>query len=94
MAHATVVTDYLYQLESNDTQVVEDVKQKFYEQFNIGITLYLSCNSWMILIPIFTVQDSWLLYGLYDYYMASNSIRSLEILLNIREPHHTFLFNK
>lgn len=40
------------------------------------------------------MQDSWLLCGLYDYYVASNSVRSMEIMVNIKEPHHNYLFNK
>ncbi|XP_018331114.1 hamartin isoform X2 [Agrilus planipennis] len=69
------MAEWFMQLDSNDPQMVEEVKQKFHEQFNI-------------------VQDSWLLNGLYDYYLNSNSARSMEILVNVKEPHHNYLFAK
>ena len=42
------------------------------------------------------VRDSWLVYGLYDYYSQheSSSSHSLEILLNVNEPHERFLCDK
>ncbi|KAJ8924577.1 hypothetical protein NQ315_000726 [Exocentrus adspersus] len=40
------------------------------------------------------VNDPWLLNGLYDYYLNTNSIRSMDILVNIREPHHQYLFDR
>ncbi|XP_019873494.1 hamartin isoform X2 [Aethina tumida] len=40
------------------------------------------------------VSESWLLNGLYEYYIRTNSVRSMDVLVNIKEPHHTFLFEK
>ncbi|KAJ8943931.1 hypothetical protein NQ314_009595 [Rhamnusium bicolor] len=40
------------------------------------------------------VNDPWLLNGLYDYYLNTNSIRSMDILVNIKEPHHQYLFDR
>ncbi|KAK9882395.1 hypothetical protein WA026_020917 [Henosepilachna vigintioctopunctata] len=41
-----------------------------------------------------TVKDSWLINGLYEYYLSSNSLRSMEILANINEPHNKYLFDR
>ncbi|KAJ8957088.1 hypothetical protein NQ318_007302 [Aromia moschata] len=40
------------------------------------------------------VNDPWLLNGLYEYYLNTNSIRSMEILVNVTEPHHQYLFDR
>ncbi|XP_017775140.1 PREDICTED: hamartin isoform X2 [Nicrophorus vespilloides] len=39
-------------------------------------------------------KDPWLVNGLYDYYLSTYSVRALEILINVREPHHIHLFDK
>lgn len=36
----------------------------------------------------FLVSEPWLINGLYDYYLQTNSIRAIEILVNVREPLH------
>lgn len=69
------MADLIRQLESSDTRIVEEVKEKFHEQFKL-------------------VQDNWLLYGLYEHYMVTNSVRCMEIMINVREPHYNYLFNK
>ncbi|XP_065161962.1 hamartin isoform X3 [Atheta coriaria] len=40
------------------------------------------------------VKEPWLVNGLYDHYMKTNSVRVLEILINVPESHHDYLFNK
>ncbi|CAH0547663.1 unnamed protein product [Brassicogethes aeneus] len=40
------------------------------------------------------VSDPWLLNGIYDYYLKTNSVRSMDVLVNIKEPHHQFLFER
>ncbi|XP_066138262.1 hamartin-like isoform X1 [Euwallacea fornicatus] len=40
------------------------------------------------------VQEPWLINGLYDYYLNSNSLRCMEMLITLREPHHLFLFDR
>ncbi|KAG5882070.1 hypothetical protein JTB14_023790 [Gonioctena quinquepunctata] len=40
------------------------------------------------------VNESWLLHGLYDYYLSTNSERAMDILVNIKEPHHSYLFDR
>ncbi|XP_057651487.1 hamartin isoform X1 [Diorhabda carinulata] len=40
------------------------------------------------------VNEPWLLNGLYDYYLSTNSQRAMEILVNIKEPHHVYLFDR
>ncbi|VEN41264.1 unnamed protein product [Callosobruchus maculatus] len=69
------MNDILERLESNNKEVVENVKQSLREQF-------------------MKVNESWLLNGLYDYYLQTNSERALEILINIREPHYGYLFDR
>lgn len=41
-----------------------------------------------------TVKDSWLLNGVYDYYLQSSSTRAMEVLVNITEQHFIFLCDK
>ncbi|XP_077986849.1 hamartin-like [Glandiceps talaboti] len=41
-----------------------------------------------------TAREPWLLNGLVDYYMASNSQRAIEILTTVREPLDKHLFEK
>ncbi|XP_050300814.1 hamartin isoform X1 [Anthonomus grandis grandis] len=40
------------------------------------------------------VQDPWLINGLYDYYLSTNSVRCMEVLITLKEPHQHFLFDK
>nr|ALE20552.1 TSC1 [Leptinotarsa decemlineata] len=40
------------------------------------------------------VNESWLLNGLFEYYLNSRSERAMEILVNINEPHHNYLFDR
>lgn len=52
-------------------------------------SIYFVC----IFISI-SVNESWLLNGLYEYFLNSNSERAMEILVNIKEPHHIYLFDR
>lgn len=40
------------------------------------------------------MRDSWLLNGLYEYYLSTNSANTIVILVSIKEPHHQFLFER
>ncbi|CAG9857248.1 unnamed protein product [Phyllotreta striolata] len=40
------------------------------------------------------VNEPWLLQGLYEYYLNTNSQRAMEILVNIKEPHYNYLFDR
>ncbi|XP_050499567.1 hamartin isoform X4 [Diabrotica virgifera virgifera] len=40
------------------------------------------------------VNEPWLLNGLYEYYLSTSSPRAMEILVNIKEPHHIYLFDR
>ncbi|XP_066249925.1 hamartin isoform X2 [Euwallacea similis] len=40
------------------------------------------------------VQEPWLINGLYDYYLNNNSLRCMEMLITLRDPHHLFLFDR
>lgn len=62
-------------IESNKTTQIEDLKKKFYEQFN-------------------STKDPWLLNGIFDCYLQTSSMRLVEILVGVREPHDMHLFNK
>lgn len=44
-------------------------------------------------VPIL-VHESWLINGLYDYYLFSNSVRCMEVIITLREPHQQFLFDR
>ncbi|KAK7868192.1 hypothetical protein R5R35_003057 [Gryllus longicercus] len=39
-------------------------------------------------------KESWLVNGLFDYYVSTSSMRSVEILVGVREPHDKHLFDK
>lgn len=39
-------------------------------------------------------KESWLLNGMFDYYLNTNSARCIEILVSVREPHDKYLFDK
>ncbi|XP_044767180.1 hamartin isoform X1 [Coccinella septempunctata] len=41
-----------------------------------------------------SVRDPWFINGLYDYYLNTNSLRSMEILANVNENHHRYLFDR
>lgn len=41
-----------------------------------------------------SVREPWLINGLYDYYLNTNSLRSMEILANVNEYHHKYLFDR
>jgi tuberous sclerosis protein 1 len=69
------MSDIFQQLESNNKEEVEAVKQKILEQF-------------------ISVRDSWLVNGLYDYYLSTNSANTIVVLINIKEPHHQYLFDR
>jgi tuberous sclerosis protein 1 len=43
---------------------------------------------------MFLVRDSWLVNGLYDYYLSTNSANTIVVLINIKEPHHQYLFDR
>ncbi|XP_060535653.1 hamartin isoform X1 [Cylas formicarius] len=40
------------------------------------------------------VSEPWLLNGLYEYYLSTNSVRSIEILIYLKEPHYQYLFDR
>uniref|UniRef100_A0A8D8QP64 Hamartin n=1 Tax=Cacopsylla melanoneura TaxID=428564 RepID=A0A8D8QP64_9HEMI len=62
-------------LESNQTQSVDDAKDRFRNQFNSS-------------------KEPWLVNGLVDYFLVSNSIRAVDVLVIVREPHDRFLFDR
>lgn len=39
-------------------------------------------------------KESWLLNGIFDYYVVTGSARCIEILVSVREPHDKYLFDK
>lgn len=39
-------------------------------------------------------KEAWLLNGIFDYYLITNSARCIEILVGVREPHDKHLFDK
>lgn len=41
-----------------------------------------------------TAKETWMLYGLVDRYVTTNSLRCLDILTGIKEPHDKHLFDK
>lgn len=40
------------------------------------------------------MKDAWLINGLYDYYLSTNSANTIVVLVHIKEPHHQFLFDR
>lgn len=39
-------------------------------------------------------KESWLVNGLFDYYLSTGSVRTVEILVGVREPHDKYLFDR
>lgn len=52
------------------------------------IRLFLNC------IGSFTAKDNWLVNGLFDYYLSTNSLRTAEVLAGVREPHDKYLLDR
>ncbi|XP_033222128.1 hamartin [Belonocnema kinseyi] len=41
-----------------------------------------------------STKDNWLVNGLFDYYLSTNSVRATEVLAGVREPHDKHLFDR
>ncbi|XP_043514141.1 hamartin isoform X1 [Frieseomelitta varia] len=41
-----------------------------------------------------STKDNWLINGLFDYYLSTNSLRAVEILAGIRDPHDKHLLDR
>ncbi|KAJ8668700.1 hypothetical protein QAD02_010363 [Eretmocerus hayati] len=41
-----------------------------------------------------STKDNWVVNGLFDYYLSTDSLRAVEILSGVREPHDKHLFDK
>lgn len=42
----------------------------------------------------FSAKESWLLHCLVDYFIATQSMRCVDILVGVREPHDKYFFDK
>lgn len=45
-------------------------------------------------IGLFTAKDNWLVNGLFDYYLSTNSLRTAEVLAGVRDPHDKHLLDR
>lgn len=45
-------------------------------------------------IKLFTAKDNWLVNGLFDYYLSTNSLRAVEVLAGVRDPHDKHLLDR
>ncbi|XP_014276292.1 hamartin isoform X2 [Halyomorpha halys] len=41
-----------------------------------------------------STKESWLLNGMFDYYLSCGSERSIDVLIGVREPHDRYLFDR
>ncbi|KZC04801.1 PREDICTED: hamartin [Dufourea novaeangliae] len=41
-----------------------------------------------------STKDNWLVNGLFDYYLSTNSLRSVEVLASVRDPHDKHLLDR
>ncbi|KAK0177253.1 hypothetical protein PV328_001325 [Microctonus aethiopoides] len=41
-----------------------------------------------------STKDNWLVNGLFDYYLSTNSLRAIEVLSGVREPHDKHLLDR
>ncbi|XP_011314218.1 hamartin [Fopius arisanus] len=41
-----------------------------------------------------STKDSWLVNGLFDYYLSTDSLRTIEVLAGVREPHDKYLLDR
>lgn len=39
-------------------------------------------------------RESWMLHGLYEYWMITNSARAIDVIVAVKEPHDMFFFEK
>lgn len=42
----------------------------------------------------FSAKDNWLVNGLFDYYLSTNSLRAVEVLAGVRDPHDKHLLDR
>lgn len=93
---ATVRNPFI-DLESNDSAKVEEIKAKLKEQFNKSE--YFNCiesrvNSKSSRRLHLIAKDSWLLNGVYDYFMQSQSLKVVDVLAMVNEPHDKYFLDK
>ncbi|XP_049827317.1 hamartin isoform X4 [Schistocerca gregaria] len=69
------IVELFNRLESNQPEVVEEVKKTIHDIFN-------------------TTKESFMVNGLFEYYLTTSSVRSAEILAGVREPHDKHIFDK
>ncbi|KAK7573363.1 hypothetical protein V9T40_010554 [Parthenolecanium corni] len=62
-------------LESNDSQIVDEFKCRYKEQFN-------------------ATKETWVLNLIYDYYLATDSLRAVDVIVAIKEPHDKYFFDR
>lgn len=41
-----------------------------------------------------TAKDNWLVNGLFDYYLCTDSLRTVEVLAGVRDPHDKHLLDR
>lgn len=87
-------------LENGNPEVVLEIRQILRDQFMDGrndISEFVSASSFPIRQHLsISVRESWLVHGLYDYISQhpKDSPRTLELLLNVQDPHDRFLCDK
>ncbi|XP_047115716.1 hamartin [Schistocerca piceifrons] len=69
------IVELFNRLESNQPEVVEEVKKTIHDIFN-------------------STKESFMVNGLFEYYLTTSSVRSAEILAGVREPHDKHIFDK
>lgn len=51
-------------------------------------------NSILKNLQFFAAKDNWLVNGLFDYYLSTNSTRAMDVLAGVREPHDKHLLDR
>lgn len=57
-----------------------------------SVKICLNCTSNRIILSV--AKDNWLVNGLFDYYLSTNSLRIVEVLAGVRDPHDKHLLDR
>lgn len=88
-------------LESNDSQIVDEFKCRYKEQFNASMCVSYSLTNFcthqwkmMTYVECSAAKETWVLNLIYDYYLATDSLRAVDVIVAIKEPHDKYFFDR
>lgn len=91
----------LKDLESNDSEIVDEFKRRLQEQFNGSMCSSFILNiithtneKWKSYVEYFSAKETFLLNLIYDYYLANKSLRAVDVIVAMKEPHDRHFFDR